>query len=298
MNRLKENTGSLQVFIGGAIWGTIGLFVTKMSECGADSVMISFLRMAFSFGILSVFTIAKYGINAFKVDFKTLAACAMLGLVCHGIYNIFYSLAIVSAGVTISAVLLNIAPVFTAVVSCIFFSEKITRLKAAALVINVLGCILAVTGGNISLEGMSVIGILFGTGAGLCYGLTAIIGKIAGKYTNTFVMSTYSYLFASLFLLCSIKPSGSSFNLTGEMAIWGFLYALIPTAIGYLIYYAGVQKVKESSKVPVLASVETIVAAILGICVNHEVIGIVNILGIAVVILSIVMMNLTARRHM
>ena len=287
----KESRGALEVFIGGAIWGTIGIFVTKMSQCGADSVMISFIRMAFSFAILAVFTAVRYGIKAFKIDLKNLLSCALLGLVCHGIYNIFYSLAIIKTGVTISAVLLNVAPVFTAIISCIFFSERITKFKAAALGINVLGCILAVTGGDISLEGLSVIGVAFGAAAGLCYGLTAIFGRVAGCRTNTFVMSTYSYLFAALFLLLSIKPMGADPAVSSAVVGWGFLYALIPTSIAYLIYYEGVQKVKESSRVPVYASIETVIAAILGVAINHEAIGIMNIMGIAVVILSIAMMN-------
>jgi len=287
----SETRGSAEVFIGGAIWGTIGIFVTKMSQYGADAITISLIRMVFSFAILAVITAVKYGFGAFKVNGVTLLWCAVLGIVCHGVYNVFYSIAIVKTGVTISAVLLNVAPVFTAIVSMIFYSEKITRLKALALTINVIGCVLAVTGGNISLEGLSIVGIFFGVLAGLCYGLTAIFGRAAGDRTNPFVMSTYSYLFAAVFLAIAAKPMGASMTMNAPVLIWGFLYALIPTAIAYLIYYAGVQKVKESSRVPVYASVETVVAAVLGIAVNHEVLGAVNIIGIAVVLLSIAMMN-------
>ncbi len=286
-----ERRGGAEVFIGGAMWGCIGVFVTKMSEYGANSVTVSFLRMLFAFGILALFTVVKYGVSAFRTDIKTLAACALLGLVCHGIYNIFYSLAIVKTGVTISAVLLNVAPVFTALTSRLLFSEKITKLKSAALIINVAGCILAVTGGRISLAGMSLAGILFGAAAGFCYSLTAIFGKICGNRTNPFVMSTYSYLFAALFLLIFAGSSGTAVTVTPPIALWGFLYALIPTAIGYLIYYDGVGRIRESSRVPVYASVETVVAAVLGVAVNHESIGFVNIIGIAVVIISIAMMN-------
>lgn len=287
----KNNIGIIQVFTGGAIWGTIGIFVTKMSECGADSVTISFWRMTFSFAILALFTAVKYGIKAFKTDLKTFGTCAALGLVCHGIYNIFYSVAIVRTGVTISAVLLNVAPVFTAITACILFSERMTKFKAFAIVLNILGCILAVTGGRITVRGISVTGIIFGAAAGFCYSLTAIIGRIAGSRTNPFVMSTYSYMFAALFLFVSAKPAGAHLSFSAPIAVWGFLYALIPTAIAYLIYYSGVQKIKESSKVPVYASIETVVAAILGVLINHEQIGVCNFAGIAVVIASILMMN-------
>ncbi|MGN0163983.1 MAG: DMT family transporter [Candidatus Ornithomonoglobus sp.] len=292
----KENIGALEVFAGGAIWGTIGLFIVQLNNCGADSALISFLRMTFAFLIMLVITITKFGIKALKVDFATLVSCALLGLVCHGIYNVFYSLAVVKTGVAISAVLLNIAPVFTAVTSVILFSEKITVKKGIALAVNVFGCIIAVTGGKLSLEGMSAIGILFGALAGFCYSLTAIFGRIVGNKTHTFVMSTYSYLFAAAFLAVSLKPMGASFDLNTGMLVWGFLYALIPTTIAYIFYYNGVRKITESSRVPVYASAETVVAVILGVLVCGERLGTVNVTGIALVIASIIFMN-TAKKN-
>ncbi len=299
MNKLinKENRGASEVFAGGAIWGTIGLFIVRLNSCGADSALISLLRMTFAFFIMLAVTIAALGVKALKVDLKTLASCALLGLVCHGIYNVFYSLAVVKTGVAISAVLLNIAPVFTAVTSVILFSEKITAKKGIALAVNVSGCIIAVTGGRLSLEGMSAMGILFGALAGFCYSLTAIFGRLAGNRTHTFVMSTYSYMFAAVFLAFSLKPMGSSLSLNTGMLVWGFLYALIPTTIAYILYYNGVRRISESSKVPVFASAETVTAAILGVLVCGEKLGVINAIGIALVIASIIFMNTTKKNR-
>ena len=55
-----------------------------------------------------------------------------------------------------------------------------------------------------------------------------------------------------------------------DKTIWcyGFLYALLPTAIGYIFYFVGLSGVKESSKVPVVASVENVVAVMIGV--YHE----------------------------
>lgn len=291
MKKIQKNIGEIQVFAAGAIWGTIGLFITQLNRCGSDSIMTSLLRVLFAFVIMAIITMVKSGAKAFKTDARTLISCALLGIICHGIYNVFYSIAVVSTGVTISAVLLNIAPVFTALTSRIIFSEKLTPAKIFAIAINVIGCILAVTGGNISLVGLSVTGILFGIGAGFCYALTAIIGRIAGSKADAFVISTYSYLFAAIFLILFLKPMHAEISINSGMIIWGFLFALIPTSIAYIIYYKGVQKIKESSKVPVFASVETIVAAILGVLILHESIGHINVLGIILVIISIMLMN-------
>lgn len=291
MRETTQKKGYLQVFLAGTLWGTIGLFVTAMSEYGASSALTSFLRIFFAFLILLTITVFKFGWKSFLISKRDLLSCALLGLICQGIYNVFYSYAIVMTGVTISAVLLNVAPVFTALVSYLLFSEKITWIKKAALVMNVVGCSLAATGGHISSDSASFIGILFGVGAGFCYSLTAIIGRIAGSKTNAFVVSTYSYFFAAIFLGIFMKPWDMSFHIKKEVWIIGFLYALIPTAIGYLLYYMGVQKIRESSKVPVIASIETIVASLLGMLVYQEQMKGMNFLGIILVMGSVVLMN-------
>lgn len=283
--------GAILIFIAGSLWGTIGLFIHWMSEAGASAEMISFLRMAFAFVILTIITVFRSGFSAFRISKKAIIFSAALGIICHGIYNIFYSWAVMKIGVTISAVLLNVAPVFTAILSAVLFREKITSYKCIALIVNIIGCVLAVTGGHFSIAVMSLFGILCGIMAGFCYALTAIFGRIAGESSDPFVISTYSYLFAALFLAVFLKPWAVPLMITPKIMWLGFFYALIPTAIGYLFYYQGVNQIKESSKVPVIASVETVVTAILGALVLGEKLSFGHYLGIAVVMISIIMMQ-------
>lgn len=286
-----EFTGCLFVFAAGVLWGLIGLFVKEMEYAGAEPEMISFLRVFFAFLIMETIAVRKKGIRAFQIDRKTLFFCAALGLICHGIYNIFYSLAVTLAGVSVSAVLLNIAPVFTLLFSVLLFSERLTGAKAAAVAVNMIGCILTATNGQITLTGLSVLGIFCGVGAGLCYSMTAIIGRLAADGTDPVVMSAYSYLFAALLLGVWMKPWQGTPSLNSSIAVWGFFYALIPTSIGYLLYYKGMERIRESSKVPVLASAESVVATLIGIFLYHERIGWISAAGIALVLLSIWLIN-------
>lgn len=283
--------GVVLIFVAGCLWGSIGLFIRLMSDAGASAATISFLRMAFAFVIMLIVTVIRSGFSAFRVDRRTLFFSAMLGLVCHGIYNVFYSCAVMRIGVTVGAVLLNVAPVFTAIISAIFFHERITSRKRIALTINVIGCALAATGGQFTVASLSVSGILFGVASGLCYALTAIFGKLAGDDSDPFVVSTYSYLFAALFLAVFLRPWETPLSLTFPIVWLGFLYALIPTAIGYLFYYQGVQQMKESSKVPVIASMETVTAAFLGVAILGEKLTVMHYLGIVIVMISIVLMQ-------
>lgn len=283
--------GAALVFAAGCLWGSIGLFIRLMSDAGAFAAAISFLRMAFAFVILLAVTLIRSGAAAFRISRRTVFFSAALGLVCHGVYNVFYSWAVMRLGVTVSAVLLNVAPVFTAMLSVVFFRERITPRKCLALLVNVVGCALAATGGQLTAASLSVSGILFGIAAGFCYALTAIFGRLAGEDSDPFVVSTCSYLFAALFLAVFMRPWAVPVVMTPAIAGLGLLYALIPTAAGYLLYYRGVQQLQQSSSVPVLASVETVTAAMLGVLALGETMSAARGLGIVIVMASILWMQ-------
>lgn len=278
--------GNGQVLMAGILWGTIGIFIWYMERAGATIEWISFLRVFFSWLILLAFVGWRSGWASMKVSPKVMAYCALLGIICHGIYNIFYSLAVTTIGVSLSAVLLNAATVFTAVLSAILFSERITPMKGLALGINVLGCILAVTGGTLDIASLSLWGLFDGLMAGLCYALTAIIGKVAGHDADAFVMSLWSFFWAALCLLGWTLWQQGSLLMTPTLLGLGFFYALIPTVLGYILYYLGLQQIEDLSRVPVLASLETVAAVILGMGLTGDILHLPNLVGIAFIIAS------------
>lgn len=288
----KEFKSYACVFIAGSLWGTIGLFVKLMQGYGSSSSYTSFLRMAIGFVLLVLITLVKDGPKAFKVSKNTLISCVLLGFVCQAIYNVVYSNAVNTIGMSLSSVLLYTAPVFTSITSFLFFKEKIGKQKLLALLINIIGCILTVTGGHFEGLSFAVSGLLFGVAAGFCYSLTAIFGRLAADEGSAFAVSTYNFLFATLFLAVfhPWTTVEEPFNLS--LILVGVGFALIPTALGYIFYFKGLHEITESSKVPVVASVETVIATIIGIVVFHENLRFGNIAGIICVLGSIALMNI------
>ena len=61
--------------------------------------------------------------------------------------------------------------------------------------------------------------------------------------------------------------------------------------MAYSAYYSGLSRISETSKVPVFASIETIVAALIGYIAFGQSIGPGKIVGIALVLISIMVMN-------
>lgn len=293
MPRIKDKNllGCILVFACGVLWSTIGPFIRELSALGSSAYLTSFLRMAFATAVLALLTAWRYGPRSLLVDKRTLLFCIPLGVIGMGVNCIFYCWAVETAGVSISAVLLNVAPVAVAVMSRIFFSECITGRKCTALLINIAGCALTATGGSLDLASFSVFGALCAMGSGLCYAMCIIIGRFSGSTTNSFVLCTWSDLFSAIFLAFFLGASDISAMGNAPLMTVGLLYALIPTVIAYLLFYEGIDRMTDTTFVPILASMETVFAVLLGIAFYGDTLGAAHMIGIALVLLSIVLMN-------
>ena len=86
--------------------------------------------------------------------------------------------------------------------------------------------------------------------------------------------------------VCSLPLAG---DVAGLLLALG--YGLIPTVGSYLFYMNGISRDVELSRVPIIASVEPVIATLIGLIVFHEDIGLVNAAGLVIVLFSIVLMN-------
>ena len=209
------------------------------------------------------------------------------------LFNYAYTEAINHIGVATAAVLLYTSPVFVSIMSRIFFREAIGIRKVAGLIVNVIGCALTVTGGNFT--GVTIgYGVLIGIAAGFLYSLMTIFGTIAKDYDTTTV-TFYSFLFAAIAMGITANP-WSEVASAGSPAFFAtaFAYGLITAVMAYFIYMKGLSMNLETSKVPVIASVETIVAAVIGFAVFQEDLSLWKLAGIILVLASIGIMNLGA----
>lgn len=280
------------IMLSGILWGTIGLFVKVLDARGSTSEYTTFMRMFFAFLLLLAITLAKEGTASFRIGRNTLISCALLGFVSMSLNNLCYTNAVNRLGMSLAAAILYMAPIFTSIQSKLFFHEKVGRNKLIALAFNVIGCVLAATGGRLSLEGVSVIGLLFGIGAAFAYSTQNIFGRLATDEASPFVVATYNFFFAAAFTLVVARPFSTIDDpFEPQLLIWGLLFGLIPTTIAYLLYFAGIQGLTETSKVPVFCSLELVVATVLGAVLFSENLPPASLAGTALILVSIMLMN-------
>ena len=291
----NATTGYILVLCAGILWGRIGFFVRKLNGLGVDTELTAFMRIFCAWIILIPLLMGmslKSGRNYFKISKKGLLQCFIMGLVTQAFFNLSYSGCINSVGVAMGSVLLYTAPIFVSILSRLLFKEEINARKGISLVINLLGCFIMVTGGDLSVLKVSGIGILLGIGAGFFYAMVTILGKFTSDEVDPFTMVFYNFLFGwiSLALISNPIPKIAAVS---DLHFWllAFGYGLIPTVGSYLFYMNGISHDVELSRVPIIASVEPIIATIIGLLVFGENITLVNALGLIIVLFSIVLMK-------
>lgn len=293
MVKSQQKIGYLMVLIAGILWGSIGFFVTILKSLGAESSTIAFLRIGVGAFLLIPLMYAMGGKNIFKIDKKGIFICLILGIFCQAIFNFSYNESIKNVGVATASVMLYTSPIFVCIMSKIFFKEKIGPVKLIALAINVLGCILTVTGGDFTAIKFSVYGVFAGILSGFLYALMTIISKPTTEKYNSLTIIFYSFVFGAIVLAVITRPwENISRIINFKFAMASIGYGLIPSVGSYFFYMKGIAKKLETSKVPVVASIETVVAAVIGIFIFDESSGLFKIIGIGCVILSIAIMNM------
>lgn len=290
--RTETTKGYIMIFLAGVLWGTVGLFVTLLSNIGVSSSLASFMRLFMGSLIIMPVILRIGGLKMFKINRETVFHCLLLGVFSQALFNYCYNMAITTVGVATSSILLYTSPIFVCILSVALFKDSIGKKEIVALFFNILGCFLMVTGGNLSALNVSFMGVFFGVAAGFLYSLVTIIGKIASDKVHPYVVVFYSFLFGWLTLGIIARPWEYIGLFKGpEFWIYSFGFGLIPAVGSYLLYMGGLSKGLEVAKVAVIASVETIVATLIGVFIFKETIGLVNVIGIAVLILSIGIMN-------
>lgn len=295
----NATTGYLLVLCAGVLWGSIGFFVRKMAEIGVSTSLTAFMRIFCAWLILIPLLLGmslKTGRNYFKVSKKGLLQCMIMGIVTQAFFNLSYSGCINTVGVAMGSVLLYTAPIFVSILSRLLFKEQINARKGISLVINILGCFIMVTGGDLSMLRVSGIGILLGIGAGFFYAMVTILGKFTSNEVDPFTMVFYNFLFGWISLAIFTDPL-PELMASSSPYFWllGFGYGLIPTVGSYLFYMNGISHDVELSRVPVIASVEPIIATLIGVMVFNENIGPINIIGLVLVLFSVAFMNMKGK---
>jgi len=291
----KLFSGELFVIVAGICWGLIGLFTRKMSESGLDAIQITFLRNLCASIVLFIIIFVRNR-KCLKVSLKDLWMFVGTGICSIAFFNICYFKAIQITSLAVAAVLLYTAPVMVVVLSCIFLGEKFSLKKAMALTLAFVGCI-CTTGILGTTPSISWIGMVIGLGSGLGYALYSIFGAIALKKYDTFTITFYTFLIATLGLFPFSRPGAMMGSLQKGFVLIPVTIglAIFSTVLPFLFYTTGL-KYMEAGKASIMAFIEPMVASVCGIIVFKEKLTMFNVMGILLIFASLVLLNIVKKK--
>ena len=282
----------LLVLAAGSLWGLMGLLVRSLNEAGLSSMEICFVRAIIAF-ICMLAGLLLLDRKALKIRLKDIWCFVGTGAFSVTFFNYCYFKTMTLTSLSVAAVLLYTSPAFVMLLSAVLFKEKLTRQQAAALILAFAGCcfVSGIVGGA---GALSFKGILYGPGAGFGYALYSIFGRYAlERNYSSITISFYTFFVAALSSVFFVD-SGKVLSTVGSSLQFGvrtvFLVLLV-TLIPYMSYTRGL-KGMENGTASVLASIEPVVATLVGILVYHEKMNIWNLLGICLVLGSIVLINI------
>ena len=288
----KRNTGPALIILAGCFWGSMGIFVRRLGAYGFTSVQIVSIRVTLAAAAFSAFLFLKDR-SGFRLSARDLPLFFGLGFGSILFFTVCYFTAIEMMTLSAAAILLYTSPIWIMLMSAVFFREKLTRKKLLALLLAFSGCVLVsgISGGG----GVTPAGLLFGLGSGIGYGLYSILGTVALRRYSPYTVTTWTFLLAAAgsWLICRPADMIAKFAAAeNSAALLGLcvLTALITAVIPFLAYTLGLRTV-EAGKAGILATVEPMVATLIGITVFSEPLTVLSGAGILLILAAVVLLN-------
>lgn len=285
----------IYVLLGAALWGIIGIFIDELYTAGFTALEIVMLRVV-SAAIMLVAYLAIKDINLLKIEYKDALSFVGTGILSIVFFNWAYFTAIEEVSLSVAVILLYTGPAFVVILSRIIFGEPMTRRKVMALLLTLIGCALVVRLLPIGDEHISWYGFLVGLGSGFGYALYSIFGKHALKKYKSLTVITYTFVFASVFMIPVSLPGMEVSQLTSKRT-WMMILGLgfFPTALAYLLYTTGLSMV-ESGRASITATIEPVVATLLGVFFFREVLSSYQVVGMILVLSAVIVIQMKKKR--
>lgn len=286
---MKKNIYVLSVLSAAFLWGIIGIFTRALSADGFVSMETVFVRALGASLLLFMYIVIKDR-SLLKISVKDIGYFAGTGILSMVFFNFCLFSAMNYVSLSVATILMYTAPAFVALMSRIIWKEKLGEKGIFAIIFTFIGCVLVCLKPDSA--ALNSVGILFGIGAGFGYALYSIFARFALSKYSSVTVSFYTFICAMLAsaLLVdfnSIVQKTSATNLYNIICL-----GLLSTVLPYILYTFGMKGLSNSSA-SILATLEPVVASLVGVIAFSESITLVNIVGIAVVVGAVTLSNLS-----
>ena len=283
--------GYLCVVIAALMWassGTAGkaLFDAGMSPFALVQIRVT-LASAILFLVFLVFSRDLLRLRAKDIPFFLLLGSGVMAVV-TGSYLYTISKIQVAAAILIQ----YLAPIFVAIFAMLFWKERSTFSKIAALFLAFGGCFLVVGGYNLALLQMNLLGILGGLTSAITFAGYSLLGERAMHRYKPWTVIFYALAFSALTWHVFYPPFSylrAGYNLA--QWVWIFYIAIVGTVVPFGLFFSGINHIR-ATRASITATLEPIFAGFLAFFFLGESLLLLQVVGGCMVILAIVLLQL------
>jgi drug/metabolite transporter (DMT)-like permease len=280
-----EQKGYGFAFLAGVAFGTNGIISFFLRKTGVGPYEQTFLRLFFAFFITFVFYMISDR-KLLKIEKKEINHILLIGIISQGLMGVTLYKSMAMTSITVGVILSGTGPLFTAILSKLFFNEKINLFKWLALALGFYGAFLIVAGGDLSILNTNKIGILIGIISGISYGLFPILKNDIPKDYNPQGILMYSFLVGSICVIPLLDMDVLVEALSLKMIGLSVIVGLVPTIMAYF-FYSKALKFTTPTKASIMSLTEIPTTAIIGHFFLTDYLYFINILGIVVLLTGI-----------
>ncbi len=222
-----------------AIWGSSFMFMRYLSPL-IGPVATADMRMLLAGIFLAVF----FAVTGFKAEWrKNGKHFLVIGIVNSGAPFLLFSFAALFLPASIEVIFNSLSPMFGAVFSAIWLGDRLTTRKVTGLVFGLAG-VISVSGlENLASSGTTILAVAACFLAAACYGLAGVYIKKRAQAVKPMAIAGGSQLFAGVLLLPLIAAFPPRNPVTHQVAAVVAVFALLCSAVAYLIYFRLISRV-------------------------------------------------------
>jgi DME family drug/metabolite transporter len=284
--------GALAVAAAAATWGTLGFFAKILYAQGVSFESLVAVRASVGWLAVIGFLLTTRNARSLRVERRDLAFLLPLGLVGIGAFYLLYFYTVRESTVGTAAILLYSAPAFVVVLAWPFLREPLNTAKVFGLLLTVCGISLVVGAYDLANLEVSPKILLTGLLSGLTYGLYAILGRPVAGHLSPPVILSYALALGSALLIVAALPT---LDTLAGLPITSYLILLmvsvVHTTLAFALYTFGIRHL-GAGRAAIVATIEPVVAGILGVTLLGEDMTVLKDLGALLVISGAILAQL------
>ncbi|MGP9764839.1 DMT family transporter [Halomonas sp. AOP13-D3-9] len=273
-------------------WGISGGIAGILLDSGWDPAVVSFYRgfVGLLFALVwLLFQRSHSGLNSRQLWFWSVVA----GLGVAGNFT-FYFLSIEYGNVAVAATLMYCAPVFVYLVSFALKLERPTAAKWLAIALVMVGVVLLTKLYAIGASDLSLMGVGTGLLASLSYALFIFGFKYAAPHGSPSAVLTIAFTVLAIALLLPADiPQVISVINAPELPLFVVL-GILGAGLSFLLYVVGI-KHAAPALASMVAMVEPVTATLFGVAVLSESLGIIQMVGMGIILITVTALSLSSR---